>query len=167
MAAVVYHAAETKQDLYDRITGNGEAMLLLGNTTKGDSPATLWTYDTSSSASDNFAGGVIQPTLQTGNGRWIKQNNFPLVPTIKRQETYSGTTDGSGNYTVTFGTSYSVAPNIQPSIIGGSDTQFYRITSITTIGFTVNIRNRTDVLGLLPSYSNVSGASVDVLITEK
>lgn len=85
----------------------------------------------------------------------------------KRMETYSGTTDGSGSYTVTFGTSYSAAPNIQANIIGATDTQTSRITNISTTGFTVLVRNRTDTLGLLPSYSNVSGASVDVLITEK
>lgn len=88
-------------------------------------------------------------------------------PTIKRQETYSGTTNGSGTYTVTFSTSYSVAPNIQANIINGTDNQIIRITDVSTTGFTVLVRNRTDVVGLLPSYSNVNGASVDVLITEK
>lgn len=88
-------------------------------------------------------------------------------PTFKRQETYSGTTNGSGIYTVTFGTAYSVAPNIQANLLSGSDTQSSRITAISTTGFTVLIRNRTDVVGLLPSYANVSGASVDVVVTEK
>lgn len=92
--------------------------------------------------------------------------NFTVAKT-KRQETYSGTTNASGIYTVTFGTAYSAAPNIQANIIGGSDTQIIRITSISTTGFTVTVRNRVDVVGLLPSWSNVNGANVDVLITEK
>ncbi len=87
--------------------------------------------------------------------------------TPKRAETYSGTSNGSGNYTVTFGTAFAVAPNIQANVVNGTDTQTVRITSVSTTGFTVLVRNRTDVLGLLPSYSNVSGAAVDVLITEK
>ncbi len=52
-------------------------------------------------------------------------------------------------------------------MINPSDTQTTRVTSVSTTGFTVNVRNRTDVLGLLPSYANVNGASVDVLVTEK
>lgn len=85
----------------------------------------------------------------------------------KRTETYSGTTITAGTYTVTFGTPYSVAPNIQANIINGTDTQNIRTTSITTTGFVVLVRNRVDVIGLLPSWTNVSGANVDVLITEK
>lgn len=85
----------------------------------------------------------------------------------KRQETYSGTTNGSGVYTVTFPTAFSVAPNIQAGITNGTDTQTSRITSISTTGFTILVRNRTDVIGLLPSYANVSGATVDVVVTEK
>lgn len=85
----------------------------------------------------------------------------------KSMETFSGTTNSNGNYTVTFGTAYSVAPNIQANIVNGSDTQTIRITNISTTGFTVLVRNRTDTLGLLPSYANVNGAAVDVLITEK
>lgn len=88
-------------------------------------------------------------------------------PTLKKQETFSGTTNASGNYTVTFGASYSVAPNIQANIIGGSNTNLIKITSVSTTGFTVNVVNRTDVVGLLPSYANVNGASVDVICTEK
>jgi len=85
----------------------------------------------------------------------------------KRRETYSGTTNGSGVYTVTFGTAFSVAPNIQVSLNGGTDTQTWRVTSITTTGFSVTVRNRVDVIGLLPTYSNVATAALDVLITEK
>lgn len=84
----------------------------------------------------------------------------------KRRETFSGTTNGSGIYTATY-TAYSVAPNIQANILGGSDTQFIRLTSVSSTTFSVTVRNRTDVLGLLPTYANVSGASVDVLISEK
>lgn len=85
----------------------------------------------------------------------------------KRMETYSGTTNGSGVYTVTFATAYSVAPNIQANITNGTDTQSSRITSISTTGFTVLARNRTDVVGLLPAYANATGVTIDVLITEK
>lgn len=86
----------------------------------------------------------------------------------KRRETYSGTTNASGLYTVTFVTAFSVAPNIQLQPTNfSSDNQFARVTTISTTGFTVIARLRTDVLGLLPSFTNITGATVDVLITEK
>lgn len=103
----------------------------------------------------------------TASGEISFNQSTGVITKTKRTETYSGTTNASGNYTVSFGTAYSVAPNIQANIINGTDTQNIRITAISTTGFTVLVRNRTDALGLLPSYSNVNGASVDVLINEK
>lgn len=89
--------------------------------------------------------------------------------TGKRQETYLGTTDSSGNYTVTFGTAFSATPDVQPQIqpSSQSDTRIVKVTGSSTTGFTVNVRNRTDVVGLLPSYSNVTSASVSVLVTAR
>lgn len=89
----------------------------------------------------------------------------------KRQIAYSGVTDASGNYTVTFSTPFSVPPNIQVNVIGGN--YLYRkITNVTTTGFTVNVsaQNTTvvatiSVIGV--GVSVVSNANVDVLITEK
>lgn len=105
---------------------------------------------------------------------WCNLNAFSEADSIalkalaaKRRETYSGTTNASGIYTVTFATAFSAAPNIQANIVGGSDSQIIRLTSVSTTGFTITVRNRTDVVGLLPSYSNVNGAAVDVVITEK
>lgn len=98
-------------------------------------------------------------------------NTFTISKS-KRQETYSGTTNSSGVYSVTFSQAYSVAPNIQANIIGGTANQFLVITSISTTGFTVNAyqRNAVTLLAtevLLASTVNVNGANVDVLITEK
>jgi hypothetical protein len=93
--------------------------------------------------------------------------NTISLPIDKRRETYSGSSNGSGVYTVTFGTSYSVTPNIQANWIGAADNQNLRVTAISTTGFSVLARNRVDVVGLLPTWTNVSGASIDVLITEK
>lgn len=84
----------------------------------------------------------------------------------KRQETYSGVTDSSGNYTVVFVTAYSVSPNIQICLINPNvrDTP---VPTISNTGFTINVQRRVDVLGLLPTYGNVVGGAIDVLITEK
>lgn len=122
---------------------------------------------------------VWDHTLNGGIGSTITANlstDFVLsggtvslaMPTAsKRRETYSGTTGAAGTVTVTFATAFAVAPNIQANIIGATDTQNLRITSVTATGFTVLVRNRTDVVGLLPTWANVNGANVDILITEK
>lgn len=117
--------------------------------------------------------GSITNELQTiskvGDNLTISNGNTIAlgIPIVKRQESYSGTTNSSGQYTVVFSSSYSVTPNIQANIIGAPDNQNIRITSIGTTGFTVTVRNRVDVVGLLPTWSNVNGALVDVLITQK
>lgn len=124
------------------------------------------TSDLAEGSNEYFTTSRARASVSAGNG--ISYNSSTgVISFSKRKETYSGTTDSSGNYTVTFGTSYSVAPNIQANIIGGSNTNIIKITSITTTGFTVNVVNRTDALGLLPTYSNVNGANVDCLIHEK
>lgn len=112
----------------------------------------------------NGSGFIDNTYYSAGTGISISGG---VISRSKKQETFSGTTNSSGNYTVTFGAAYSVAPNIQANIIGGTNTNLIKITSVSTTGFTVNVVNRTDVVGLLPSYANVNGAAVDVLITEK
>jgi len=177
--------AETKSDLtaYNGAT-DGQAYILLGESSPGDTPVRIYYYKSASTATvdgENVldatgmgVGRFLKNPVQQINADWNSTSgssqilNKPAIPSsFKRQETYSGTTNSSGNYTVTFGTSYSVAPNIQANIIGGSNTNLIKITSISNTGFTVNVVNRTDVVGLLPSYSNVNGASVDVIVTEK
>lgn len=152
-------------------TGNNGKIL----TTDGSTPSWITHTNETITLSGDATGSGIASVAVTLASSGIAAGTYGIVTVDtkgratagKRQETYSGTTDGSGNYTVTFGTAYSVAPNIQAQLINGTDTQTSRVTSITTTGFTVLIRNRTDVVGLLPSFSNVSGATVDVLITEK
>lgn len=96
-----------------------------------------------------------------------------LKSSIKRMVTYSGTTDGSGNYTVVFSTAFSIAPNVQASIVNGTDLQRLKVTALSSTGFTVNViqQNTTTValvgLVIVPGTTTVSGASVDVVVTEK
>lgn len=127
--------------------------------------------------SGNYSDLTSKPTIPAAQlqADWNQSNsglldyikNKPTIPTAKRIETYLGSTDSSGNYTVTYATSFASVPDIQPQLQGGSNTQLIKITSTTTSGFTVNVQNRTDTLGLLPSYAAVSGASVGVLVTER
>lgn len=98
--------------------------------------------------------------------------NIPTPASSKRIETYLGTTDGSGNYTVTYGTAFSSTPDVQPQLQSGTTSQLVRITSTSTTGFTVQVTNRASVtlLGievLLAATTAVSGASVGVLVTQR
>lgn len=101
-----------------------------------------------------------------GGKKFLTASSGMLKSAVKISTPYSGTTNASGNYTVTFPVAYAVAPNIQVCLINPNvrDTP---VPTVTTTGFTVNVQRRTDVVGLLPTYANVNGASVDVLITEK
>lgn len=162
--------AEVKSDLVNFASAvDGVCYLCLGDTVRGDSPLRSYYYSSSSSVT---ADGelVLDATGMSGVGRFIKTPDVP--GTGKRQETYSGSTNASGNYTVTFGTAYAAAPNIQANITGGTALQRSTITSITTTGFTVNVvsQNTNTLLGIVSLVSSttlVNGASVDVLITEK
>lgn len=145
---------------------NGEAFVNQAGARMSLSAGTGISYNNSTGVITNSSSD--QTVSLTGANGIITSGTYPnFTISRKRQETYSGTTIAAGTYTVTFGTAYSVAPNIQANIINGTDTQNIRTTAISTTGFTVLVRNRVDVIGLLPSWNNVSGASVDVLITEK
>lgn len=98
--------------------------------------------------------------------------NYQRKAGVRRVETYLGTTDGSGNYTVTYSSSFPITPDVQPQLQAGTTSQIVRITSSTTTGFTVNVTNRASVtlLGievLLAATTPVSGSSVGVLVTAR
>jgi len=101
-------------------------------------------------------------TYNASTGALIIPNN-----SAKFSTPYSGTTTAAGTYTVTFPVAYSVPPNVQANIINGLDSQNIRTTSVTSTGVTVLVRNRVDVVGLLPTWVNVSGATVDLIVTAK
>ena len=81
---------------------------------------------------------------------------------IKRRDTYTGTTAATGLVTITFTTPFTAIPNIQATQIGGSNTNILKVTAVTTTNVTVQVVNRVNV-----SYTNVTGAIVDIIATEK
>lgn len=109
-----------------------------------------------------------KPTIPASqvNSDWNASSGVSQIlnkPVFKREEVYSGTTSGSGTYTVTFAMPYSVAPNIQSTCTNCSDTQRARVTSVSTTGFTIQGRN--EALGLV--FTNANGLNIDVYIREK
>lgn len=141
-----------------------QGYLCLGDTTIGDSIARIYYYDAASSTTDDGENVLLATGM--GVGRFKKLQAI-VLPTTKRMEHYSGSTDSSGNYTVTFASSFVSAPEVIPNIVSSNPRDVVMITAISTAGFTVNVQRRSDTLGLLPSYANQVGVTVNVFVKEK
>lgn len=106
---------------------------------------------------------------RTASGSWTRNYYTPKFVNSKGQKTFSGTTDSRGEYIVEFAEPYSVAPNIQVSIIGVNLSQV-KVLSVTTDGFTIYTYNQNiveDKGALILIGEDAEGVSIDVLITEK
>lgn len=67
---------EFKSDVYSTPAPDGTMLYVECENTFNDIPPQLWQYDVNSSASDDYAGGVIKPTSVSGNGRWLRRGVF-------------------------------------------------------------------------------------------
>lgn len=121
-----------------------------------------WNSATASSLKTILNKPVLHAVATSGN-----YNDLSNKPTLKRHESFTGTTNASGNYVVTFGTAFASAPDVQAQLVNPADNDFIRVMSISTTGATINVRRRTDVVGLLPAFANLNGATVTVLATER
>jgi hypothetical protein len=90
MGVHAFNVSDLVADLYARIpTVDLELEILMGDTVIADTTPTWWQYDTNSSATDNYSAGnlltttVIRPTLQAGNGRWLKRATLPTTAIIR------------------------------------------------------------------------------------
>lgn len=123
---------------------------------------------------DTRARSAITFTTNTTNTYTYNSSTGLLnVPKIKRIETYSGTTDGSGSYTVVFANAYSVPPYVNPTIPNQSATnQYLRVSNVTVNGFTINAyafntNNLLGIISLLTTTSNITSMAIDVSVIEK
>jgi len=154
-----YLCVESKAALkaeVDRIN-DGQPITLL------DTPGLVYVWNASSTAADDNNLVLRPDNIPSGDpGRYLFAYKWNLNATVK----LTGTTDSSGNFTFAYPAAYPTLPNVQPVIMGGTNTQTFKLTASTVNGFTVNVVNRNEgVLGVLPSYSNVVGATVTVLVT--
>lgn len=106
----------------------------------------------------------------TGTPSYNNTTGVINIPAINVPIPYTGTTNGSGNYTVTFGSAYTNVPVISATFIGATTNQYLRIVSVSTTGFTVNAygfvtNNILGIINLTSATTNISGASIQVLIT--
>jgi hypothetical protein len=91
---------------------------------------------------------------------------------LRKVETFLGTTDASGNFTITFANAYTTPPDVQPQIVGGTFNQSVRVVSVTNTGCIVQAgqRNTVTLLAtevLLAATVALAGASVTVQITSR
>lgn len=135
---------------------------------------------TSIIAGTGLSGGTITtsgtlslPNVGTaGSYGLITTDEQGRVSAVKKHYTYSGVTNSSGDYSVTFSPiTFGATPNIQANVIGGTDLYRTTISSVSSTGFTVHvvIQNTNTILGivnLVSSTTAVNGASIQALITE-
>lgn len=153
---------------------SGTSNYLLGFKTGNSASDSLATYvyDTTSTATGNDV-TVIKPDCKGSGdkGRWIKWD-YDISLQGLGVATYSGTTNGSGVYSVTYGTAYASTPKVVAQIRGGSIGQNCVLTSSTTSGFSVSAYeyDQTSILGITVfevTTTPVTGATIDVLVFEQ
>jgi hypothetical protein len=113
-------------------------------------------------ASNQAAVQAIVGSAQV-NSDWSSTSGPSQI--LNKPAKYSGNTNGSGVYSVTYGSAYSVKPHVIFSVEGGTNKDTAVLTSTTTTGFSIIVERRTDIAGLLPTYAAVSGLTVNVLVT--
>lgn len=161
MSQKTYLTITTREELRDIFYIQGDQpIMVVGSSPFSIDPLEIWLFDMASLLSDNGTTVLKRSDmLDADPGRyrlWFKQ---------KKVETFSGSTNSSGNYTVTFTNPYPSIPNVQPQPINPDVRDVCRVTSVSTTGFTINIQRRTDLAGLVPTYAAVNAASISVLVT--
>lgn len=114
--------------------------------------------------------GPIGQTGATGPMGATGQDGLQGIPGIdgKRIDTYSGTTDSNGLFTVTYATEFPEIPSVHPAPPDSSNQAWVKVSSTTT-GFSLKLVQRSAVTllaveVLLAGVSNVVGASVKAIV---
>lgn len=117
-----------------------------------------------------------KPTIPAAqvNSDWNSVSGVSQIlnkPTIKRIETYTGTTNGSGTYTVTYGTAFGSKPKVLVSYEGSNNKANVFVSSSSTTGFTITTTqyNAITALGfevLAGAPTALTGATVNVIVIE-
>lgn len=90
----------------------------------------------------------------------------------RRIETYFGSTDGNGDYSITYAPAFAEIPCVLPDLISTANSQTWRISSSTVEGFTVRVEQRSQVtvLGVQVvgfTTTPVAGAELNVTVMER
>lgn len=195
-ATVHTHSISDVTGLQASLDSKATTASLSGYVTTSSLSTTLSGYATSSSLTSGLAGKYNTPTGTTaqyvrGDGTLATFPTIPTVPTnvsaftndsgyltnavltgYRKVETFLGTSDASGNLTITFANTYATPPDIQPQIIGGTFNQSVRVVSVSTTGCVVQAAQRNvvtllSVEVLLGATVNLAGASITVQVTPR
>lgn len=129
--------------------------------------STLGGYATTGALSAGLATKFTTPAGTTA--QYVRgDGSLATLPTAKRIEVYTGTTNASGQITVTYSTAFPATPVIQPPAPALAN-QVWTTVSSSTTGFTLqlNQRNTVTLLSaevLLGATVPVSGASATILV---
>lgn len=115
------------------------------------------------------------PTVPTNVSAFTNDSGYltsAVLTGYRKVETFLGTSDASGNITITFSNTYATPPDVQPQIIGGTFNQSVRVVSVSNTGCVVQAaqRNVVTLLSievLLGATVNLVGASVTVQVTPR
>jgi hypothetical protein len=109
-------------------------------------------------------------SYESGAGAFVSKANTWISAIAVPASNYSGTTSGSGTYSVTFSPAFAATPNVQASIIGGTGNQFVLVTSRSNTEFTVTVYTRDVVTAdgqdvLAETATPTNGLAVDVFVS--
>ncbi len=118
--------------------------------------------------SPQLAGRYAYVTDRPGGAGYMMCTGAAWVTPLKRIETYNGTTDASGNYSVVYSPAFAATPHVNPVVYPAGDAiTRVRVTAASATGFTVKTEknNTLNVLGLdVLALGTVNVASVPVRI---
>lgn len=138
-------------------------------------PNTLAGYGIQDGVSQSALTGALAAKFNTPTGttaQYVRgDGSLATLPTAKRIEVYTGTTNAAGQITVTYSTPFTSAPVVQPPA-PVLPSQVWTTISSTTTGFTLqlNQRNTVNLLSvevLLGATVPVNGASATVLVVSQ
>lgn len=115
------------------------------------------------------------PTVPTNVSAFTNDSGYltsAVLTGYRKVETFLGTSDASGNVTITFANTYATPPDVQPQIIGGTFNQSVRVVSVSTTGCVVQAAQRNvvtllSVEVLLGATVNLVGAAITVQVTPR
>lgn len=138
-------------------------------------PNTLAGYGIQDGVSQSALTSALAVKFNTPTGttaQYVRgDGSLATLPTAKRIEVYTGTTNAAGQITVTYSTPFTSVPVVQPPA-PTLPSQVWTTISSTTTGFTLqlNQRNTVPLLGmevLLGATVPVNGAAATVLVVSQ
>lgn len=132
--------------------------------------AQLASYATTASLTNGLASKLNTPAGTTS--QYVRgDGSLATLPAARRIETYTGTTDANGLYTVTYPSAFSSVPSVQPQPPTAAN-QVWVVVSSTANGFSLRLTQRASVNllsveVLLAATTNVAAAPAQVLVVSQ